>query len=134
MSLRDQLRSVYETQGELTPSLLLQVASPKTHPLHDRFEWNDKVAGHKYRLVQAAELIRSVKVRFNPDAPDSEVREFVSVERPEGPTYVPIDEIQGDEITTAIVLRTAEREWKALKRRYEHLTEWLTFVREDVAS
>lgn len=133
MSLRDHLRSIYETQGELTPALVVQAATPKTHPLHDSFEWNDKVAGHKYRLVQAQEMIRSVKVVFNPDAPDSAVREFLSVKRPDGPSYVPIDEIQGDEITTAIVLRQAEREWKALKRRYEHLTEWLAAVRADVA-
>lgn len=135
MSLRDQLRTIYETQGELTPALVVEVARPKDHPLHARFEWNDKVAGEAYRRAQAQDLIRSVKViHADPESTVGDVREFLSVERSDGHTYVPIDEIQGDEVTTAIVMRQAEREWKQLKRRYENLRGWLAVVRQDVAS
>lgn len=45
--------------GNLTPDAVVEAARPKAHPLHHRFEWDDSVAGHKYRLDQARALIRT---------------------------------------------------------------------------
>lgn len=49
-------------QNRLTPDLVLEDARNKNSPLHDIFEWNNAIAAQKYRLDQARELIRSVKV------------------------------------------------------------------------
>lgn len=44
--------------GEILAKDILDKAKSKNHPLHDEFEWDDKVAGHKYRLKQAYDMIR----------------------------------------------------------------------------
>lgn len=56
--LRSALTDIYRARGELTPQLVVDEARPKDAPLHDRFEWDNKVAGEAYRRVQAQQLIR----------------------------------------------------------------------------
>ena len=48
--------------GKLTPELVVRAAQAKSSPLHDYFDWDDKIAGARWRLEQARELIRSVKI------------------------------------------------------------------------
>ena len=48
--------------GGLTSSRVVAEATPEGSALHPLFEWNDGVAGHEYRLIQARQLIRSVAV------------------------------------------------------------------------
>lgn len=134
--LRTQLQDVFTQYSVLTPKLLVEVARPESHPLHDRFEWDDTVAGEKYRQVQAAELIRSVKISYTmaPGAQPHSVRAFHSVPRPEGRTYEPIESIADNDFTRQLVIRTAEREWRAMKKRYGHLVEFIELIRKDVAS
>lgn len=135
MSLRDQLQSIYQTHGLLTPRLVVDEARDAEHPLHGRFEWDDAVAGPKYREVQAAELIRSVRVKYAPAGSDEErdVRAFHAIARPEGPSYVPVEEVAEDEFARELLLRQAEREWKAMRRRYGHLAEFMDLVRTALA-
>jgi hypothetical protein len=135
VSLRDQLQAIYTEQGKLTPQLVVDTARDDSHPLHDRFEWDDATAGEAYRRVQAQQLIRSVRIVREAPAEQDEtaVRAFHSISRPDGNTYVPIEEIAEDEFASAVVLRQAEREWKQLYRRYQHLGEFLGIVRADIA-
>jgi len=58
------LEELYKRRGELRPVDLVEEATDPDHALHDRFEWDDRRAAHEYRLDQAAQLIRSVRVRF----------------------------------------------------------------------
>lgn len=131
MSLRDQLQGIYQANGQLTPKLVVDEARDAEHPLHSRFEWDDAVAGERYREVQAAELIRSVRVKYTPKGSDEEheVRAFHAIPRPEGSTYVPVEEVADDAFARELLLRQAEREWKAMRRRYAHLDEFLDLVR-----
>lgn len=46
----------------LTPSLVVESAKPRSSPLHDEFEWDDKKAGYEYRLAQARTLIRVIPI------------------------------------------------------------------------
>lgn len=135
MNLRDQLQAIYETRGELTAKAVVDEARDPDSALHSRFEWDDSIAGERFREIQAGELIRSVKVveRKPEDAPTS-VRAFHSIPDKEGRSYRPIEEIRQDPIAREILLREAEREWKELHRRFEHLVEWLEIVRKDVAA
>lgn len=132
MSLRDQLFDIYATHGQLTPRLVLEEARDPKHPLHDRFEWDDSIAAEKYREVQASELIRSVRVRQVDGAEQETVRAFHSLPRDDVRSYVPIEEIAKDDIARQVLLNEAEREWKAMLKRYQHLAEWLGVVRGDV--
>lgn len=135
MDVRQALDAVRERHGALTPQAVVNDARPDDAPLHDRFEWDDRVAGERYRVEQARELIRSVRIVFHePGDPIKEVRGYVSVDRPHGREYVPLEEARDDPLTRAIVLRDAEREWRALYQKYRGLEEFLAIVREAVAS
>lgn len=137
MSLREELASIYEAQGKLTPKLVVEAARAKAHPLHSRFEWDNRVAGEKYRQHQAAELIRSIKVEWASDDSTSDsdrVRKYHSVTRADETTYEPVEAVMADEFMRVVVIRQAEREWKQMFARYQHLTEFLQVVRQDVAS
>lgn len=48
--------------GRLTADMVLKDAKKQSSPLHGEFEWDDAVAGHKYRLEQARDLIAGHKV------------------------------------------------------------------------
>lgn len=51
-----------ENGGRLTPDAVVAHAQRKDSPLHELFEWDTKKAAHAWRLEQARELIRSVRV------------------------------------------------------------------------
>lgn len=130
MSLRDHLQSIYDQRGQLTPALVVDIARPEDHPLHDRFEWNDAVAGEAHRQEQARRLIRSVKIHDNRDPKrPRHIREFVSVQRGDAtPTYMPTIDAVSDDMTRAIVLQAMERDIAALKRKYSHLKEFAAAI------
>ncbi|WP_282847216.1 hypothetical protein [Microbacterium oxydans] len=141
MSLRDHLLAVREVYGTLTPTNLLEAARDEQSPLHHRFEWDDSTAAEKYRLVQAGELIRKVKITYS-DSHDQpqEVRAFLVVREvtdEDGAAtaaYVPTEEAMTDPFTSALLLREFERDWKSFKAKYQHLKEFAATIRKDVAA
>lgn len=142
MNLRDALQGIYQTRGELTPAAVVDEARPVDHPLHHRFEWDNTIAGEKYREHQAAKLIRSVKIRYadTPDAEEKSVRAFLPVYKPaveaddvdESRTYAPTADLMADDFTRRLILADFEREWKAFRTRWQHLKEFAETVRRDV--
>jgi hypothetical protein len=135
-NLRDDLQRIYDKRGQLTPTLVLDEARDESHPLHNRFEWDDAIAGEAHRRTQAHELIRSVRVVYR-EADDKEgprsVRVFHAVRSENGHVYEPLDKITGDELLSKVLLRDMEREWKQLMRRYGEFSEFLEMVRGDVS-
>lgn len=139
-SLRDQLLQVRAEAGALTPALVVDAARAKAHPLHSRFEWNDKIAGEAHRREQAHQLIRSVRVSYIAgDGAPKTTRAYVAVpvEDSPQPDYQPVEDLALDPVKKAIVLAQMEREWRTLRQRYGHLAEFLALVSstaEDVAA
>ena len=131
-TLRAHLMNVRNSQGSLTAGAVVTAASPKASPLHVLFEWDNTIAGNKYREQQASELIRSVKVSYRKDDRDEDMRYFVSVETPDGYVYEPSEEVVKDEILTSLVLRTMEREWRQMQSRYGHFQEFVDLVRSEI--
>lgn len=135
--LRAELTRIYEKNKELTPEQVVTEATPTDHPLHDRFEWNDAVAGHEYRKVQAAELIRSVKIvyRETPAGEPVRVRAFVSTQMSEtkSQAYHPTEKVLSDDFTRKLLLQNCQREIDALTRKYGHLAEFAEMMRGAVA-
>ena len=105
MSLRDVLQALYDERGKLTPALVVDVARDPDHVLHNRFEWDDSVAGERYRRDQAHELIRSVRVNYvsaRTEEPLS-IRAFQAVKDPDDTdgrkyVYVPTEAMVQDPI------------------------------------
>jgi len=48
--------------GRLSAEIVVEAASFPDSPIHGLFTWNDEIAGQRWRLEQARELIRSVRV------------------------------------------------------------------------
>lgn len=133
MNLHDHLQAIRDQHGALNPELVVDAARDPEHPLHSRFEWDDTAAAEKYRLQQASELLRVVKLPKDPSRPD-DLRAFVAVkgQNSHRADYVPTDEALADEFTRTLVLRDMEREWRLLKRRYEHMREFAALILSDL--
>jgi hypothetical protein len=133
--LRTELLTIREQHGRLTPAIVVEAAQAEDHPLHSRFEWDDAVAGHKYRLQQAKQLIRVVRETYidkkgNPE----DVRFFHAIPREEGMVYEPLPEIVGDDLATKVLLASMEREWRSLRKRYEKFSEFRAMVLTDLSA
>lgn len=133
MSLLNHLQAIRDERGELTPALVVETARDPEHPLHSRFEWDDSVAAEKWRLEQASQLLRVVKLPADPGRPD-DLRAFVAVKGKDShrADYVPTEEALADEFVRKLVLRDMEREWRLLKRRYEHMREFADLILSDL--
>lgn len=51
-----------QNDGRVTASMVVADAKKKTSPLHACFDWDNDVAGDKWRLEQARRLIQSVRI------------------------------------------------------------------------
>lgn len=133
--LRHHLQTIYETHQRLTPQLVVDIARDPQHPLHGRFEWDDRLAGEAWRKQQAHELIRTIRIAYKPDtAPSDTIRYYHAVRTEEGHVYHPADKIAQDPFLTKLVLTDMEREWQQLKTRYENFVEFWELVRKDSAA
>lgn len=138
MTVRDDLLAIYQSHGALTPEIVLEEASDPAHALHARFNWDDAEAAHKYRLSQAGQLIRSVKVKvFNPEP--TEVRGFLHIDGGKGDdspqsSYVPEEVVRSDPALQALALSQMEREWRLLRRRWSAHKEFWALIQQEVSA
>lgn len=51
-------RIAKENGGLLQPETVVEEARPASSPLHNRFQWDNSIAAHEYRIWQARQLIR----------------------------------------------------------------------------
>jgi hypothetical protein len=124
-----ELTAIREQYGTLNPEVVVLVATDPNHPLHNRFEWDDAVAGHKHRLQQAGALLRVVKLPNDGSHP-RDLRAFVAVKGAEQgrADYVPTTEALSDPFTRALILRQMEREWKSMQQRYGAYAEFAALI------
>lgn len=119
------------TGGVLLPQATVDAAADPDHPLHGEFDWDNATAGDEWRLEQARRLIRRVRmVRVDDSEGPTDLRAYVNVRV--GSTageYVPTEQAMADPVARQVVLRSMEREWRSLYRRYEHMQEFAEIVR-----
>jgi len=68
-ALENVIQKIYDSKGEVLASELLEAASDKSEPAHKAFEWDNKKAGHQYRLWQARRYLRIILVRTESGSP-----------------------------------------------------------------
>lgn len=74
------LLALAEEHGVLRPADVVEAARDPHSPLHKQFVWDDTEAARRFRLAQAAQLIRRVHVVLTTsDAKPVTVRAFVSL-------------------------------------------------------
>lgn len=143
MSTQAALQALLNEHGVLSPALVVEAAADPDHELHDRFTWDDTEAAHRYRLVEAGVLIRSVKVTIQrgDNQEPIRVRAFVAERElgigangadPLTGSYVPVEDVIADDMRKTAWFRTLEREWQSLKRKAGESKEFAQMVLADL--
>ena len=76
----NEILKIQKDKG-LTPEEIVKVAKPKDNPLHDLFEWDNKIASDQWRLQQARVIVNEVKVVAPGPLPPDATPAVVSVFR-----------------------------------------------------
>jgi hypothetical protein len=107
--------------GRLEAEDVVEAARDPASPLHNHFEWDDSVAAHQYRLTQARQIIRVVRVETGPQEIK---RAFISARtEEEGRSYRTLEDVVSSGTLQRSLLADAERDLTAWLRRYGDLVE-----------
>lgn len=126
-AIKEELERIrVSNKGLLTTHAVVKNARNKKSILHSQFEWDDSIAGHKYRLDQARHLIR-VHVELYEDV-SSPVRAYVNLttdryDRSKGGGYRSIGDVMNNRQWRAQLLSDAAAELLVFKSKYQCLTE-----------
>jgi hypothetical protein len=115
--------------GLLNPHDVVEFARSPHTALHSKFDWDDSVAGHNWRLHQARMLI-NVLVTVLPQV-DKEVRAFVSVQsdRNREGGYRTTQSVLADAELRSILLDQYYRDMQAFISRFHLLNEAAKVIR-----
>lgn len=105
----------------LTAETMLEANRAESAPLHNVFEWDDEIAAEEYRLQQARHIINCLCIRQD-DAKKEPIRAFFRIETTSS-NYESLDVIIRQEDKYAALLRAAENELKAFRKKYTALKE-----------
>lgn len=134
--LRAELERIQSEHGRLTSDIVVEAARPEQHPLHSMvFDRPVGEAAEAWYRQKARDLIRSVRVVYKEEdktGPERSVRKFHAIRDETGWHYETIETIGANQFQTRLLLADAEREWRAMLRRYSHLEEFINLVRNDV--
>lgn len=119
-----------QTLTEVTPENVLEKARDDETELHKCFEWDDSVAGEKYRIIQARDIIRHFVIVASEDKKDTpKVRSYqISTTTNK---YEPTRMFLQNPDEYKSLLERAKNELAAFKQRYKTLTE-LEEIFEDI--
>lgn len=113
-----------ESEQGLSPVTLLDASRDERAPLHGEFEWRDDVAAEKYRLDQAAGIIRNIVIVpvTTEDAVPQASRAFVCT--PGGKSvYVSMQSAMTNDDYRNHLLSEARKEMGYFAQKYRRLTE-----------
>ncbi len=129
----DAVKELAEKHGGIiTPEILIDAAKRKSSPLHQFFEWDDTAAARQFRLIQAANLIRRIKVTVQTAAETTiRIRAFANVrgDADSGDAdsakgfYVPIQDALKNVDWRAQVIAQCKRDVQAFKQKYAVMRE-----------
>lgn len=120
-----ELNSLRDALGRnCTPSDIVERARDENSEMHNCFEWDDSVAGEKYRETQARHIIRllvSTKEN-NGKVEKTNIRVFVSSGKNDS-AYVPTRLVVRNQDEYEALLSRAYAELRAFKKKYATLSE-----------
>lgn len=124
-------RLIVKNNGRITPDAVIADAQDKESPLHGVFEWDDSKAAHQYRLEQARELIRSVKVEIvTSERIISTVRYIRDPSAAGEQGYVEVSKIRGEREIALTALRSEIGRLSTIAERVEGLSYALDLISE----
>lgn len=121
------LEDIEKNAGAVTKELFLDASRPDSSPTHSLFDWDDKSAAEKYRLVQSGRIINNLVVTIKKSKNDDPIATKavvnVSVKDKEKATFVSTIKAMSDEGQRNNVLRRALHEMQAYEDRYRSFKE-----------
>jgi hypothetical protein len=139
---------LYEENGGVEPEDVVEAATPEDAPLHPAFEWDDGVAGAKFRVLTAAWMLRSlvaprsealqvlevVQTEEAGDEPDMRCYALVTIkpdddEGEANRVYVPMCVAVRDESMREDVLEQARAELRAFTQKWANLDACVELVK-----
>ena len=117
-----ELEEIQET-NELTPESVVEYAKDRRTTLNGLFEWNNEVAGHKWRLQQARKILNNITVEIvGKNNEKKPIRAFVKTTTKKE-EYRNIESVVSDAEQYSLLLNMAYRELNQTKNKYQTLTE-----------
>jgi len=117
---------ITERHGELTAEAIVSEARNRRNPLHQDFEWNDGKAAEKFRLQQAGDMMRALRIEYLTDRGQKvNTRLLINVAetKDSGTSYHHIKVVLSDREMRERAVDAALARLLAVKREYEHLKE-----------
>lgn len=112
-----------ENGGMLSPEHVVREAAKKRNPLHSTFEWDEGIAAHQFRIVQARALIRAC-VTILPRGSRRPVRVYYSLKADRGiGGYRTTVDVMSDSQLRAQLLAEAKAEMVQFQMKYARLKE-----------
>lgn len=115
-----------EVNGEVSKQAFVDSARDENSEMHTLFEWDDAIAGEKYRLHQANVIIKSIRVSVSDNGADDapKVAAYVLPERSEKKSgYMEIHKALEDTRSRDALLRSAKMECEWFVSKYKNLDE-----------
>ena len=116
------LREIAEKHGgNLDPKDVVEEAKASSHPLHDYFEWRDKIAGEQFRIDQARALIRSVRIEVKTNSAPMRAPQWVRSpdNKPDQRGYVEVTRVVALEARLRIIRGEIDRAIGVVERLRE---------------
>jgi len=110
------LTEIHLRYGHLDAETVVAEARSKKSPLHQYFDWDNKVAGEKWRLEQARSLIRRAIIVVG--EPEKKVRAFVHVRSAN--SYKPVEDVWKSPSWAEEVEATFRRDAQAFSARWKN--------------
>ncbi len=118
---REIERLVNQNGGTLSGGQLLAAATDPQSPLHEQFKWDDAVAAHRYRLIQARQIIR---IYVDPrGAPNERGLISLPTARVHLGTYFRTRDVQASPLQRSSAVDGALHDLASLRNRYAYLPE-----------
>ena len=127
-TIKEELEEIRKDNGGLLdPVLVVEYARDQRTLLHNKFEWDDSIAGEQYRIWQARQIIRLELTVINKQNNGDPIRTYVSLiadrksENEKG--YRSLIDVLSDEEMRSQLLEEAKRDMDIFKRKYRMLKE-----------
>jgi hypothetical protein len=113
---------IREENIELTPQHIVDKARDKKSNLHNEFEWDNEIAGEKYRVGQASEMLRTLIVVNEEKENSAPMRAYINVSTMTH-QYFPMKIVIETPDLYKQMLEDAKKEMQSFIRKYEMLDE-----------
>jgi hypothetical protein len=117
------------TPGRCNSRTFLNAARDKSNYLHRHLEWDDKIAGEKYRLQQIRELVSCIDIIDDSDKNKRQLPAFISLIERQGRGYHTAREVMDSATLQDIALRQAEADLAAYEKRLAQFVDICTAIR-----